>query len=148
MNRDVVIEEIVKKITHLSDAKLEGVYDFVEFLYNRVRDKTNIQQVNDPMVLVPAEDASSYKVSAASMNEVKDETDFVDKEKIKEHLESIYVNHEIVNVSNESLQNLASENESITATNFDDGNTTITNDTTSKDETIEGFNFFQDEEAL
>ncbi len=97
MNRTEVIAEIVQKAMVLSDAKLEGVYDFVNFLSDRNANKIRQQQ-----------DEIQHKNQIQHLVEIQEKVEIQVQveiqEKTEEFPEQVKLNDEIVideNLSNE-----------------------------------------------
>ena len=134
MKRDEVIADIVKKIMILSDAKLEGVYDFVNFLSDRSENKIKQQEeIYQRQVVLQHnhynELSSNHDVSLA-----------------KE-----IVNIEEISSDKELILNQTDENKVNNTDNLPDVENKIEadNDTENfESESHTGFDFFQDEKAF
>ncbi|MGX1023633.1 hypothetical protein [Flavobacterium sp. CS20] len=70
MNRQLLIEDAVKKINKLPDVKLQEINDFVDFLLRKIDDKIILENIQE--------------LTSKSNNFLNDEEDLYDESDLKE----------------------------------------------------------------
>ena len=133
MKREEIIADIVQKIMVLSDAKLEGVYDFVNFLSDRGQNKIKqqeeikqqqvVQQVNHNTEL-PLNYNSSITKEMTDTHTINFENEII----LNNIDSSTVIIHNLPDIEEETVEQLNNENQN--------------------SETHSGFDFFQDEKAF